>query len=186
MSQQIRVTVSGNKVTLDTPYNPALPAKARAIGGRWDSVNRVWTFDARDEERVRALAREVYGTDGSATKTVTVRHKITTGQYVDSEMWMFGRLIVSRKYRDGAVQYGDGVVVVEGQFASRGGSMKNPAVGRPESDVVLEIRDVPASLVVEDDNTWIVGNDARRTKIETRIAELRAELADLERQLSEM
>jgi hypothetical protein len=187
MSQQIKVTVSGSKVVLDTPYNPDLPAKAKAIGGRWDSAARVWTFDARDEDRVRALAREVYGTDGSATKTVTVQHKFKMGDSLGQSVWMFGREIVQRPSRDEAVRLGDGVIIVEGKFQSTGGSRANPAIGKLLTDVVVEIRDVAARLIdADDEDTWVMDGDAKRAKIEARIAELRAELADMERQLSEM
>jgi len=56
---QIRITTETNSTFLSSPYHPALPERARALGGKFDRSNKVWIFDARDEERVRELAREI-------------------------------------------------------------------------------------------------------------------------------
>src|SRR5215471_16761676 len=52
------------RIAVSSPYHPHFPAKARSLGGVWDAARRVWLFDAADHERVRALCREVYGSDG--------------------------------------------------------------------------------------------------------------------------
>ena len=72
----IRVETIDTITYLISPYNPDVPPAARAIGGRWDGARKAWKFDSRDEERVRSLAREVFGTDGTpeaAVDLVTVR-----------------------------------------------------------------------------------------------------------------
>lgn len=187
---EIKVTRQGQQVRVTSPFHPEMVAQAPTLGGRWESTPREWAFDARDEQRVRELLVSIYGTDGSGpVPTVTVRHRITGyGGLHDSakqELWLLGRLVAQRRFRDAPVQLGAGVVVVEGKFPGRGGSAKYPAIDG--DGVVLEIRDVPASLVVEDQYTWIADEaQERRAKIEARIEQLRAELSDLERQLSEM
>jgi DNA repair protein RadC len=49
------------KIAVSSPYHPQFPARARQLGGTWDAGRLIWLFDARDEERVKALCEEVYG-----------------------------------------------------------------------------------------------------------------------------
>jgi DNA repair protein RadC len=51
------------RIAVSSPYHPGFPARARSLGGIWDRARRVWVFDAGDQDRVRALCREIYGTD---------------------------------------------------------------------------------------------------------------------------
>jgi DNA repair protein RadC len=52
------------RIAVSSPFHPNFPAKARGLGGVWDSRRRVWVFDAGDNDRVRSLCLEIYGTDG--------------------------------------------------------------------------------------------------------------------------
>jgi DNA repair protein RadC len=52
------------RIAVRSPYHPNFPARARTLGGIWDAAQRVWVFDAADNDRVRSLCREIYGTDG--------------------------------------------------------------------------------------------------------------------------
>lgn len=189
MSSEATVKVyhtKGGDVALATPYHPDLPTKAKALGGRWNPEARVWVFDLRDEERVRALAREVYGTDGTPTRTVTVRWAPYGTDWYANPMYKFGREVATRRSRDDAVRLGAGVVVVEGQLPGRGGSAKHPSIGGADG-VVFEIRDVPADLVVEDEFTTIVdATDTRRAALEAEIAALEAKVASLREELAEL
>jgi len=151
------VTCDGNRVTLNGSYHPNLPTAAKRLGGRWDGARKTWTFDARDEERVRKMARRIYGTDGSApVQLITVRHRITTSDAMNDTVWLGGRQIATRRGRDLDVQLGEGVIIIEGRFPEGGGSVKYPAL--KGDGVVLEIRDLPASLVrpEEGTDTWLV------------------------------
>jgi hypothetical protein len=142
---EITIQPDGGRLCLSSPYHPDLPAKARALGGRFDPATRRWSFDPRDEARVRDLAREVYGTDGQPGDTVTVRldlakSSLGTGRQT---IYLAGRQIAHRPGRDAAVRLGEGVIIVDGGFRSRGGSMKYPALAW-EDGTVLEVRDLPA------------------------------------------
>jgi DNA repair protein RadC len=53
------------RLAVSSPYHPNFPARARLLGGEWDVARRVWIFDARDDDRVRSLCRDIYGTDGA-------------------------------------------------------------------------------------------------------------------------
>ena len=145
------ITVADGRVTLSAPYHPDLPARAKSLGGRWHSASKSWSFDARDEERVRALAVEVYGAvEGDETAVVSLRVKLS-GSYDevyagDDSVWVAGREIARRLGRDMPVQLGRGVVVVDGNFSTSAGSRKSPAVMRGGPHVVLELRDVPTPL----------------------------------------
>ena len=52
------------RIAVSSPYHPNFPARARTLGGIWDTARRVWVFDSADHHRVRSLCREIYGTDG--------------------------------------------------------------------------------------------------------------------------
>ena len=92
-------------------------------------------------------------------------------------------MIAERRGRDEAVRLGDGVVIVEGRFGRSGGSAKYPALA-PDG-VVLEVRDVPASLVAEDDTVTIVSEaDARLATFDARLAEIEAEAARIRGELA--
>ena len=60
----VSIVEQDGRIAVCTPYHPSFPARARGLGGIWDSAQRVWIFDAADHDRVRSLCREVYGTDG--------------------------------------------------------------------------------------------------------------------------
>ena len=171
---QVKVTVSGSKVSVVSPYSPEFPPRAKELGGKWRAP--AWEFDARDEERVRALLMEVYGTDGRPVETVTIRYRIGTERYESKrrELWVAGRQVARRPGRDSQVILGDGVVVVEGSFPSSAGSRANPQIGG--DGVVLEIRDVPASLVPA------AAEIVERQAVDDEAA-LLAEIEELERKL---
>lgn len=67
------VRVKGGRVYLQTSYNDDLRQGAKALGGRWDPKAAAWVFDARDEQRVRDLARAVFGSDVTWEVRVTAR-----------------------------------------------------------------------------------------------------------------
>ena len=96
MSEDVRVRVDGGLLTVSSPYNQEYVAAARRLGGRWDPRATVWRFDAREEQRVRDLLRQVYGTDGtSAVETVTVR--VCAGQYAgERQIYVAGRVVARR------------------------------------------------------------------------------------------
>ncbi|MGW6203708.1 hypothetical protein ACWF9B_08690 [Streptomyces sp. NPDC055089] len=180
------ITLDNGRIALVSPYNEDVPDAAHAIGGRWDPTSRHWHFDGRDEERVRELARNIFGTDGSPeaeADTVTVRWAV--GDLTsDKEIRLAGRRVAERRYRDSSVTLGEGVVVVQGGFKGSGGSMRNPTLNAKDN-TVLEIRDVPRTAVPTDDPDITVVDDqvdvekltAERTRLLARLAEIDATLA---------
>ncbi|RJQ53386.1 MAG: hypothetical protein C4521_07585 [Actinobacteria bacterium] len=138
----IQVTSTGDKVRVSSPYHPDFPARAKMLGGRWDPEAREWTFDLRDENRVRALCREVYGTDGSGEVDLVTLRVSLDDLRDDRQVWVAGRCVAERRSRDSAVRLGDGVILLSGGFPWRGGSSKYPGL-KPYTNTVLEVRDVP-------------------------------------------
>jgi DNA repair protein RadC len=61
----VSIVEQGGRIVVGTPYHPNFPARARLLGGDWDALRHVWIFDASEDDRVRSLCREIYGTDGS-------------------------------------------------------------------------------------------------------------------------
>ena len=150
------ITRQGERIALRSPYSPNYPPRAKELGGRWDPLDRVWTFDARNEQLVRSLAREFWGTDGS-DPTCTVRvdcSKAPYGAFEGRELELLGRIIISRPGRDERVRPGRGVVIESGGFATKGGSKRYPVIGK--GDAVILIRDVPepAAQALMADPKW--------------------------------
>lgn len=186
----VRIETFASTTYLISPYNPDLPARAKAIGGRWDAGRKAWKFDSRDEDRVRDLARAIYGTDGSPADDgdlVTVRVRLAdyevNDHYRKEPVARFaGRMIAERTGRDKPVHLAPGVVLIEGHLPSSGGSMRYPLIEAGD-DVILEIRDLPrTALAVEDENRYeIVGEiidvealTAERARLLARVAEIDA------------
>lgn len=141
----VSVTVNGSRVIVDAPYHPQFPARAKAIGGRFDGATKTWSFDARDEAGVREMCIAIYGTDRSATaELVTVRVNVESA--AGDELYIAGRQIARRPGRDIPVRLGAGVVIVSGGFAASGGSVKNPGLAA-KPGTVLEIRDIPRAAL---------------------------------------
>jgi len=188
----ISITTDGQRVYLSSPYNADLSPRAKELGGRWDVASKRWHFDGRDEQKVRDLARSIYGTDGSpdeAADVVTVRVHLADyegSRRDDARRAIFaGRTIAERRYRDSAVQLSAGVVLVAGQLYGSGGSGQYPAIEAAD-DVIVEIRDIPrASLATVPADSYVIVEQqldaealrAERERLAARIAEIDALLA---------
>ncbi|WP_186779876.1 type 2 periplasmic-binding domain-containing protein [Streptomyces salinarius] len=177
------------RLAVTSPYDDTFVAEAKYIGGQWDRASRCWTFDPRDEERVRDLLREVYGTDGSPADQadlVTVRWNISNLGHTkgDNKIRLAGRTIVSRSGRDADVRLGEGVVLVSGGFPGSAGSMQYPAVA-PEEGTVVEIRDLPRAAIEGVQHLTVVGETVDIDALKAKRERLLAELADIDRTLAE-
>ncbi|MEU6628393.1 hypothetical protein ABZ905_08875 [Streptomyces parvus] len=186
----VRITTENGKTYLRAPFHPDWPQAARDIGGQFP--NGAWVFDARDEDRVRALAREIYGTDGTPdpTGTVTVRTRVSNvrgdrgGR--PAVLYEFGRRIASRYSRDEPARLGTGVILVEGGFTPGAGTHSYIELG-PLPGTVVEVRDVPRSVavdhglhIVDDEGPDRAALTAERDRLTARLAEIDALLGTTE------
>ena len=192
MTTTVTVTTDTVSCTLAGPSAAELPHYAKTIGGWWNPTDKVWTFDVRDEARVRALAVKLYGTDGSGDMpTITVRIPVPAPftPYRYQELVLAGRTLAFRPGRDTPVRYADEVVLVSGGFPPRGGSVKKPVLGEARADTLLEVRDVPLAvglqMIEEAGGGELVDGaaerraalTAERDRLLTRLAAIDAELA---------
>ena len=182
ISMNIQITVA-DKLHVSSPYNPVFVKQAKSCGGRWNGDEKTWDFDPRDEDRVRDLCKDVYGTDGTPSETVTVRLALDEADKWErgreQEFYFCGRQIARRRERDSAAQLADGVVIIAGGYPSRGGSAKHPTLS-PNDGTILEIRDVPAGHAdLEMEGVTVVNTSidkaallAERDKLQSRLAEI--------------
>lgn len=140
----VKIQINDEKVLVSSPYNKEFVSRARELGGKWQ--NNQWNFDARDEDRVRQLCLDVYGTDGSPMPTTTMRISLDEAMKLrinsDSEL-IVGPITVLRKFdRDSKPALGPGCIVIEGGLESYGGSRNHPRITY-KAGTVLEVREVP-------------------------------------------
>jgi len=155
-----------SKIAVWSPYEPGWIAAAKRLGGRFGLVEvdtsegrrgiKAWTFDARDEARIREALVEEYGTDGTPTPRVDleVRPAAFNGNQ-QKDLFLWGRQVLSRVSRDTSVKLGEGVSILRGKFPYRGGSTKYPKIDAP-SDLWILVRDVPRAIVKEE---YLSGSD---------------------------
>lgn len=180
----VSIASTGTKVEVKAPYHPDFPHNAKRLGGKWN--NSAWSFDARDEDRVRELCRKIYGTDGTSADLVSVRLTAKTDiTALQGGIFAAGRCVARATGRDSGAKLGDGVILLSGRVTS-GGSMKNWRTYVIEGSVV-EVRDVPRAAISDiDTNDWTIeiveAGDrtavlrAERDRLIARLAEIDAEL----------
>lgn len=179
----ITLTEIDGGLYLKAPYYADANTDYRKIGGKWKDDRRAWRFDVRDRDRVREVLQTHFGRDDRPVlKTVTVRVDLDKAAHGrEPEIRMFGRIIATRLYRDAEVRLGEGVILIEGAFKGRGGSVKYPAIDEIDG-IVLEVRDVPAGHQdLEDDGVEVVadGNGPELDALEAERAQLVARLAEV-------
>ncbi|MEU4410792.1 helix-turn-helix domain-containing protein [Streptosporangium sp. NPDC023963] len=191
----ITVTTENGQTSVCSPYDTTFVTKAKTIGGRWNGPAKAWQFDARDENRVRDLLREVYGTDGSPVDDadlVTVRVRLADHEvsYRDGADAKFaGRRIATRPGRDSAVRLAVNVVLIEGKLPSTGGSMRYPQISAGD-DVIVEVRDIPRTTLnlEREDSYEIVDETCGEVDVDALLTEreqLLARLAEIDALLPE-
>ncbi|MFI6793696.1 helix-turn-helix domain-containing protein [Nonomuraea sp. NPDC050383] len=189
----VTVTTENGKTSVISPYDADFVTKAKTIGGKWDGYAKAWTFDARDEQRVRDLCRQVYGTDGNPVESgdlVTVRVRLADheGSKYDNFAKFAGQRIAHRPGRDDAVRLAANVVLIEGKLASSGGSMRYPNIDAG-TDVIVEVRDIPrATLSLEREDSYEIVGETSNVDVDALLAEreqLLARIAEIDALLPE-
>lgn len=186
----VRVNVEGETLFVVCPFDQEFLSAARLIGGSFGGDKR-WRFDARDEQRVRELLRQVFGTDGTredGADLVTVRVHLRpceTDQRGQATAVFAGRRIATRPSRDEPVRLAMNVVLVEGQLSPDGGSVARPSIDAP-SAAIVEVRDIPrATLELAEPGSYTIVEEladadrlrAERERLVARLAEIDALLA---------
>lgn len=185
----ITIENTGSNVIVKAEYNRIFVEKAKGFHGKWQSP--CWVFDVGDEQRVRDLCRDVYGSDGVVSDTVTLRIEWREdGAANCSSLSVHGRTIARASNSYGGAKLGHGVILLAGGFGS-GGSVKNWETTVEAGTVVL-VRDFPAAVAkelvaeqtdadrrfysIEDEAPAIARDDliAERDKLMARVEEINA------------
>lgn len=140
-TQHVSITTTDSQVRVRSPYNTWFAPAARKLGGNW--VEPDWVFDRRDEDRVRALCLQLYGTDGFRSDLCTVRVTYDADEReLQGPLTVNGRIVAQARGRDSGARLGEGVVLLSGSFTS-GGSMKNWTTRAGSGGAVVLVRDFP-------------------------------------------
>lgn len=188
---EVSIKQIGNRLAVIAPYHPDFGSQAKSLGGRWDPLDKKWMFDLRDEDRVSAMCKAVYGTDGKTPvgNLVTLRCICKEG-HMQSKMGIYiaGRCVAYATGRDSGARLGEGVVLLAGKFSS-GGSDRNWTTWATAGTIV-EIRDVPvleAATAIEEGNYyWSIEDIPNQTNVSARIDELKIEQGRLRLRLAEI
>ena len=156
----VKIEKTETKLNCYSDYHPNLPYHAKQLGGRWNG--QCWTYDVRDEHKVRELYINIYGTDGEEAVgdlvTLRVTYEKGAGKY-HSGMFVGGRCIGRATGRDSGARLSEGVVTVEGCITSAG-SRKNWST-YINSGSVFDIRDMPRKKAEEVIESGYDDNDNR-------------------------
>ena len=147
-------TVPG-RLELDAPYHPALPFRAKQIGGKWLGSEIGWVFPLEEERALRALCLDIWAIDGSPARledmvdlqiTVNERAPIrSVFMAYEKPIYLVGREIAAALKNRRAARPGRGVRFLSGKprcFAT-------PSIWTvtiPNGSVFI-IRDVPTGAV---------------------------------------
>jgi hypothetical protein len=189
----MEITRNEKTISVASNYNPTLPGDAKKLGGKWNPGEKVWTFDIRDENRVEALYRNIYGewdTENEVTNLVNV--KITATDDISkycSGIFFGGRQLARATGRDSGATLGQGVILLSG-IATSGGSINNWQTCINKNSV-FEVKDIPLTQVEKEDlgKVWkieILGDiDIDKMKLETEKTELLKRLNEINELLKE-
>lgn len=161
---KIDIQVQDGLVQVRTPMNTYFVQRAKKLAGRWDPRSVAWLFDARIEDKVRALCVECHGNDGiTFRELVDIRITYLTGvEACKSPITVFGRIIGSAKARYSGATLGNGVVLEEGNIKSSG-SHSNWTTAVASGTVVL-LLDVPKALVLAGGPKFVEVNIIERSQ----------------------
>lgn len=184
--------VDEDTIALRCPYHPELVPLMRKLNARWNPP--LWYLDAEDEETVRSICYEIYGTTGHGMPDlVSVRLHVSEDiEALQGGVFLGGRCIARATGRDSGAKLGPKVVVIEGRPPYSGGSMKNWRTIVP-GDSVLEIRKLPLPaaqrLVEAEDDRFFANIVGRKTPdldaLKDRRQELIEELAEVEKMIAD-
>lgn len=178
------IRINGDRVILDAAWHADLPPRAKAIDGKWNPGEKVWSFDMRDIDRVKELASDLWGwSEDEDEDLVDIKWEVSWSDMREAEVHEFGRMIMKRPGRDSPVRLGSGVILLEGKLPASGGSRANPAIGA-DDDIFVEVRDVPRALAERVDGVEILSAGPSAEDLRKKIAAREAELEELRAQLA--
>lgn len=155
--KEIKILESETVCLVKCPYNPDFCEEAKKnLNGRWDGS--AWKFDIRDKEAVKALCHKIYGMDGETLcelvdVRIVAKQKITKTK---KGIFFAGRCIASAVGRDTGAKLGEGVVRIGTVGSVRSGGSINNWATVIDAETELEVRDVPRTIVEQEDENWTI------------------------------
>lgn len=144
-------TTKNGQIAVYAPYNKSFIEFAHETDGKWNASDKSWMFDERDRSKVEDICVKLFNYVKAGDKTVTIQFPGTLLTHNNNAVELLGSKIAYRPGRDSQVRLTDGLLLISGKFAYRGGSMKYPEVGDVE-DLVFEYRNFPESRLSELDS----------------------------------
>jgi hypothetical protein len=173
----IELQVRHEQLQVRSPMNTLFGQRAKKIGGRWEPKEAAWVFDARVDDKVRALCIDCYGNDGTTfQELVDIRVKFLRDlESSKGPITVFGRIIGSAKARDSGARLGNGVVLEEGRIGSAGSYINWTTAVDAGTQVILF--DVPKALVLAGGEKHVEINivESNQTTSEEQEGDLTAE-----------
>jgi len=139
MKIEIRKSRDGKELFVTCPYSDKFVAGAKKLGGKfvkeqkddpypylrknYSKKIKYWVFLPQNEEAVRKLCIDIFGTDGDTTnELVTVKTTVKT-ECTRKPVSFHGRTLASAWDRDSGAKLGEDVALLDGIITS-GGSTK--------------------------------------------------------------
>lgn len=143
----MKVTVENETIKVNSPYNKSFVAGAKQIQGKWNAP--CWVFPEENKEAVKALLIECYGECGElgtvSTVTVDLDLDTYTEGYEDGEIRVGSIVVLKRLYRDREVIFSDNAMLINGGFATSGGSVKSPRIAA-DKNTIVRVKGVPETI----------------------------------------
>lgn len=137
-----KITISGDKAQVYTPYNANFVRRIKNIGGaKWDAAKKCWIIPVDTVDTCRDIMRDVYGRcdlqDSNTGKMLKL--KLTFNEDYESQLSdviFFGKTLCHAWGRDSGGRPGDDVAYLKGEPTS-GGSAKYWCSVVPKGSVVV-------------------------------------------------
>jgi hypothetical protein len=147
MSQQIQLTIEGDKVKVVSPYNAEFVQKCRNLRGKFKTG--AWWFDDSILDYVREAMVEFYGTTGETPveycSLVVTNFSQTEGR---GPVVLFGRTIAKAFGRDSGARLGENIIFISGEYDSSG-SVKNWSTR--VDNATFEIQEFPVPMTEKEE-----------------------------------
>ena len=153
----VQVRPAGRRIRVVCPYHPEFRPASAGLSGIWARGMRCWTFDQRDEKKIRAVLVAIFGHDGSepvplVDVDLTIHERmVATAQGV----YFAGREVANSRGRDAEAYLGWGVALMDGDLPSSGGSAKYWTATLHSG--TYEIRDLPEVALADSPDCLPIG-----------------------------
>jgi hypothetical protein len=146
---------NGARLEREAPYYPALPYRARQVGGAWLGQATGWVFPLEAEQALRALCQDIWAVDGrGATMEDTIDLQITVDERMpfrsvfeahETPIYLVGREIAASLRNLRGARPGRGIRLLSGKPRC----LTSPSTWSTSipNGAVFVIRDVPRSAI---------------------------------------